>query len=111
MSLKIYKKRAHQPIGVDRAEMDLMDSTTIRDVLMNCCPESIIHRTAVDKAESEADICYHVNAEVTKVIAERAKLLDITLVYISTDYVFNGIKEGEYLATAPLTQSISMELV
>lgn len=100
--VKELEKRGHQPIGVDREEMDLMDKKAIRDVIMKLCPEAIIHcaaYTAVDKAEEEVEVCYQVNAEATKVIAECAKELDITLVYISTDYVFDGTKEGEYVET------------
>ena len=94
--------RGHQHIGVDRDEMDLMDNEAIRTFIMGLNPEAIIHcaaYTAVDKAEEEVDVCYQVNAEATKIIAECAKELDIKMIYISTDYVFDGIKEGEYVET------------
>ena len=100
--VKDLKKRGHEPIGVDREEMDLMNNDAIREFIMNTRPEAIIHCaafTAVDKAEEEVEVCYQVNAEATKVIAECAKELDITLIYISTDYVFDGTKEGEYVET------------
>lgn len=100
--VKDLEKRGHQPIGVDREEMDLMDNGAIRNVIMNLKPEAIIHcaaYTAVDKAEEEVEVCYQVNAESTKVIAECAKELDIKMIYISTDYVFDGTKEGEYVET------------
>lgn len=82
--------------------MDLMNNDAIREFIMNTRPEAIIHcaaYTAVDKAEEEVEVCYQVNAEATKVIAECAKELDITLIYISTDYVFDGTKEGDYVET------------
>lgn len=100
--VKDLKKRGHEPIGVDREEMDLMNNDAIREFIMNTRPEAIIHcaaYTAVDKAEEEVEVCYQVNAEATKVIAECAKELDITLIYISTDYVFDGTKEGDYVET------------
>lgn len=100
--VKELEKRGYQPIGVDRDEMDLMDNTAIRSVIMNLKPEAIIHcaaHTAVDKAEEEVEVCYQINAESVKVIAECAKELDIKLIYISTDYVFDGTKEGEYTET------------
>lgn len=100
--VKDLKKRGHEPIGVDREEMDLMNNDAIREFIMNTRPEAIIHcaaYTAVDKGEEEVEVCYQVNAEATKVIAECAKELDITLIYISTDYVFDGTKEGEYVET------------
>ena len=100
--VKELEKRGYQPIGVDRDEMDLMDNAAIRSVIMNLRPEAIIHcaaHTAVDKAEEEVEVCYQINAESVKVIAECAKELDIKLIYISTDYVFDGTKKGEYTET------------
>ena len=100
--VKDLEKRGHQPIGVDRDEMDLMDNEAIRTFIMNLKPEAIIHcaaYTAVDKAEEEAETCYQINAESVKVISECAKELDVKLIYISTDYVFDGTKEGEYVET------------
>ena len=100
--VKELEKRGHQPIGVDREEMDLMNNEVIRAYIMNLRPEAIIHcaaYTAVDKAEEEVEICYQINAEAVKVIAECAKELDVKLIYISTDYVFDGTKEGEYVET------------
>lgn len=100
--VKDLEKRGHQPIGVDREEMDLMDNEAIRTFIMNLKPEAIIHcaaYTAVDKAEEDVNTCYQINAEAVKVIAECTKELDVKLIYISTDYVFDGTKEGEYVET------------
>ena len=100
--VKELKKRGHQPIGVDREEMDLIDSEAIRSFIMDLKPEAIIHcaaYTAVDKAEEDVELCYQINAEAVKVIAECAKELDVKMIYISTDYVFDGTKEGEYVET------------
>ena len=100
--VKDLEKRGHQPIGVNRDEMDLMDNEAIRTFIMNLKPEAIIHcaaYTAVDKAEEEVETCYQINAESVKVISECAKELDVKLIYISTDYVFDGTKEGEYVET------------
>ena len=100
--VKDLEKRGHQPIGVDRDEMDLMNNEAIRTFIMNLKPEAIIHcaaYTAVDKAEEEVETCYQINAEAVKVISECAKELDVKLIYISTDYVFDGTKEGEYVET------------
>ena len=100
--VKELEKRGYQPIGVDRDEMDLMDNDAIRTFIMELKPEAIIHcaaYTAVDKAEEEVETCYQINAESVKVISECAKELDVKLIYISTDYVFDGTKEGEYVET------------
>ena len=52
--------------------------------------------TAVDKAEDEKDLCYAVNVEGTRVIAETAKKIKAKLVYISTDYVFDGLGQERH---------------
>lgn len=97
--VKELEKRGHQSIGVDREEMDLTSTEQIKECIENIKPEAIIHcgaYTAVDKAEDEEELCRRVNAIATKEIAEHAKELDIPMIYISTDYVFDGTKDGEY---------------
>lgn len=98
--VKELKQRGHQAVGVDRKEMDLTSTEQIKECIENVNPEAIIHcaaYTAVDKAEDEEELCRRVNAIATKEIAEYAKVLDIPMIYISTDYVFDGTKDGEYI--------------
>lgn len=100
--VKALESRGYQPVGVDREEMDLMNDHMIDNFIMNLKPEAIIHcaaYTAVDQAEEEVEICYQINAEAVKVMAECAKTLDIPMIYISTDYVFDGTKASEYVET------------
>ena len=100
--VKALESRGYQPVGVDREEMDLMNNNMIQNFIMNLKPEAIIHcaaYTAVDQAEDEVEICYQINAEAVKVMAECAKKLDIPMIYISTDYVFDGTKASEYVET------------
>jgi dTDP-4-dehydrorhamnose reductase len=59
--------------------------------------------TAVDKAEVERDIAWAVNAEAPARAAEAAAELDIPLLHVSTDYVFDGTKNGEYATADPCT--------
>lgn len=62
-------------------------------------PDAVIHcaaYTAVDKAEDEQGLCYLVNTFATENIAEICKKINAKLLYISTDYVFNGTKDGFY---------------
>lgn len=97
--VKELKKREHQAIGVDREQMDLTSTEQIKECIYDVKPEAIIHcaaYTAVDKAEDEEDLCRRVNATAIKDIAECAKMLDIPMIYISTDYIFDGTKDGEY---------------
>lgn len=97
--VKELKKRKYQAIGVDRERMDLTSTEQIKECIETVKPEAIIHcaaYTAVDKAEDEEELCRRVNAIATKDIAKCAKELDIPMIYISTDYVFDGSKNGEY---------------
>jgi dTDP-4-dehydrorhamnose reductase len=62
--------------------------------------------TAVDRAETQAELAYTINAKAPAVLAEEAKHLDAWLVYYSTDYVFNGSGSAPWLeddATGPLS--------
>ena len=92
------KKRGHEAVGVDIEEMDITDKSSVEAVLNNEKPEAVIHCaawTAVDLAEDDDKVekVKAVNAGGTKNIAEVCKSLDAKMIYISTDYVFDG--QGE----------------
>lgn len=73
--------------------MNLADAAAVRDKLRTVAPSIIVNSaayTAVDKAESELDQAYAVNATAPAVLAEEAYRLGALLVHYSTDYVFNG---------------------
>ena len=87
------EKRGHTAIGVDIDEMDITDAASVERVIKGAAPEAVIHcaaYTAVDAAEDNEDLCRRVNADGTANIARVCKELDCKLMYISTDYVFNG---------------------
>lgn len=89
-------------IAVDSAELDITDNNKVIEVINDIKPKVIYHcaaYTAVDAAEDEGkELNYLVNEIGTKNIAYAAKNIDATLVYISTDYVFNGNNSSsEYL--------------
>lgn len=89
-------KRGIESIGVDVQEMDITDASACDKVIKEAGPDAIIHcaaYTAVDAAEDQAELCHRINGEGTRNIAKVCKELDIRMMYISTDYVFNG--EGE----------------
>lgn len=76
-----------------RDEFDLTNREQIQRYILKEKPDIIIHcaaYTAVDKAEDEKDVCYAVNVEGTKALIEAAKMINAKVVYISTDYVFDG---------------------
>ena len=88
--------RGHEAIGVDVEEMDITDKKSVESVMKENMPEAVIHcaaYTAVDAAEDNVELCRKINAEGTQNIADVCKELDIKMIYISTDYVFDG--EGE----------------
>lgn len=96
-------ERALQGLGtivaLDRAALDLADVDQIRRVVREIKPSVIINPaayTAVDKAESEAALAQRINGEAPGVLAEEAKRLGAPLIHYSTDYVFDGTKEGAY---------------
>ncbi|MGN0531475.1 MAG: dTDP-4-dehydrorhamnose reductase [Eubacterium sp.] len=89
------KIRGHTAIGVDIDEMDITDSNSVNDVITHTNPDAVIHCaawTAVDLAEYDENIhkVKAVNTYGTKNIAQVCKNLDCKMVYISTDYVFDG---------------------
>lgn len=91
-------KRGYEAVGVDIEEMDITDEKSVDEVIREVNPNVVIHCaawTAVDAAEDEENISkvMKVNAEGTENIAKICKELDIKMVYISTDYVFDG--QGE----------------
>ncbi len=86
-------KRGHTGIGVDIEEMDITDPKACEKVISEVQVEAVIHcaaYTAVDAAEDNKDLCMKVNAEGTENIAKVCQKLDLKMMYISTDYVFNG---------------------
>lgn len=90
------KKRGHTPIGVDVEEMDITDASAVEKEIKKEPLDAVIHcaaYTAVDAAEDNRELCMRVNAEGTRNIARVCRELDLKMVYISTDYVFDG--EGE----------------
>lgn len=74
-------------------EMDLTNKESIDKIFLEYKPDVVFHcaaYTAVDKAESDADKCYLVNSTGTYHIACASKKIGAKLLYVSTDYVFNG---------------------
>lgn len=91
--VKELEKRGHTVIGTDVDNMDITDAAAVRSVLTEANPDVVIHcaaYTAVDAAEDNIDLCRRINAEGTAYIARVCKALDCKMIYISTDYVFDG---------------------
>lgn len=89
-------------VGVDIDECDLQDILAVERLLDKVQPELIVNPaayTAVDKAESEPALAHSINAKAPEVMAQYAGRHNIPIIHYSTDYVFDGLKEGEYLET------------
>ena len=98
------KAKGHEPIGSDildssefsnYVKLDITDADAVREALCEIKPVAVIHCaawTAVDAAEDEENTekVFKINAKGTENIAKVCKELDCKMVYISTDYVFDG---------------------
>ncbi len=98
--VKELRRRNCEAVGCDITDgadivLDITDNTAVSKVISEMSPDAVIHCaawTAVDAAEEEENIpaVYAVNAKGTKNIAEACKKADCKMIYISTDYVFDG---------------------
>lgn len=92
------EKRGMEAVGVDIEEMDITDAASVDEVIRAAAPDAVIHcaaYTAVDAAEENEAACRKVNADGPRNIAQVCRKLDIRMLYISTDYVFDG--QGEHI--------------
>ena len=92
-------KKSHEVLAMDQDALDLMDVKLIDDTIYKVNPDLIINAAAytnVDKAEKNKDLAYKVNVVAPKTLSDLAKLLDIPIIHISTDYIFDGSKKDAY---------------
>jgi dTDP-4-dehydrorhamnose reductase len=91
-------------LSAGRPELDLARPSSIAQTLIDLRPRIIIHAAAytmVDKAEAEADVAMRVNADGAAAVAEAAQRIGASLLYLSTDYVFDGHLERPYREEDP----------
>jgi dTDP-4-dehydrorhamnose reductase len=87
-------------IAPRRAQLDLSNLDQLRQVVRQTMPDLIVNPaayTAVDRAESDREVAMRVNAEAPAVLAKEALAIGAKFVHFSTDYVFDGSKEGAYV--------------
>lgn len=107
-------QRALAPLGEvvapDREACDLGDAGALRELVRRIAPDVIVNPaayTAVDKAESDQEAAFAINARAPGVLGEEAARLGALVVQFSTDYVFDGSKDGAYSeADTPAPQSV-----
>lgn len=91
-------------LGIDIEQLDITDEKAVHAFINEFKPDVVMHNaawTAVDKAEAMADLVYKVNALGPKYIAEACKEVGAKMIYISTDYVFNGKGEKAFEVNDP----------
>jgi dTDP-4-dehydrorhamnose reductase len=89
----------HELIGLTRQDCDLTNLDQIKQVIDQHQPDLIINSAAytkVDQAEDEPELAFQINRDAPRVMAEKAREYNIPLIHFSTDYVFDGVKEGSY---------------
>lgn len=103
--VKELRKRGYQDVlGIDIEDLDITNQNAVDALISNYNPDVVMHNaawTAVDKAEAMPEEVYKVNALGPKYIAEACKKINAKMVYISTDYVFDGTGNEFYEVTDP----------
>ncbi|EIG24399.1 dTDP-4-dehydrorhamnose reductase [Haemophilus paraphrohaemolyticus] len=92
----------HEILAVDRDELDITDQSVVKNAVENFRPDVIINaaaHTAVDRAETEIELSEAINVKGPQYLAEAAKNVGAAILHISTDYVFDGQREGKYKET------------
>jgi len=89
-------------VAPTRTTMDLANTASVRKIIRTVRPRWIVNPgayTAVDRAESESQLAYAVNAKAVQIIGEEARAIGAGVIHFSTDYVFNGLGEAPYVET------------
>ena len=97
--LKELLRRNADVFGSTRKEIDLTTENGAKSFILDKKPDTVIHcaaYTAVDKAESEAELALTVNGLATRWIAEACRAVNAKMIYVSTDYVFGGDGKRPY---------------
>jgi dTDP-4-dehydrorhamnose reductase len=95
----------HEVVRLGRPELDLKRPETVAPAIAAAAPDAVISAaayTAVDKAESEPDEAFAVNALGAGAVAEAAHRLGLPVIHLSTDYVFDGTKPTPYVESDPV---------
>lgn len=91
--VKRLDKRSIEYLATDKDELDITNAAQTNDIIVKFDPDVVVHcaaYTAVDKAEDEKELCYNINVLGTRYVAGACKNIGAKMLYISTDYVFDG---------------------
>lgn len=89
----------HEYKGVSHRELEVQNATEVKACFQEFRPEAVVHCAAfnqVDLAEVQREKCFAVNVTGSQIIAEECRRLGAYLLYISSDYVFDGRKNAPY---------------
>jgi len=92
----------YELVGVDRSDMDITDAERVKAYLLALRPHAVLHTAAytdVDGCESRAQHALAVNSEGTRNVAEACREVGAWMLYYSTDYIFDGLKQSAYVET------------
>lgn len=98
----IFEDEGFEVIETDIDTLDITDEVQVETLLTKEKPDFILHLagyTNVDKAEEDLETARRINANGTENLAKTAEKINATMVYISTDYVFDGKKGTPYLTS------------
>lgn len=98
------ERKNHQAFGADRQQLDITKEEDVLAFISEVKPDVILHCAAytnVDAAEENEEAAYQVNAAGTEYLAKAAKLNGAKMMYISTDYVFDGTASEPYEVDEP----------
>ncbi|MGF1803533.1 dTDP-4-dehydrorhamnose reductase [Vibrio gigantis] len=102
LTQKLSERKNTVVLALDKEQLDITNSDAVFAAVEVFQPTVIINaaaHTSVDKAEEQIELSYAINRDGSKYLAEAAQKVNAAILHISTDYVFEGNKIGEYLET------------
>lgn len=99
LTQQLSEHESNTVLSLDKEDLDITNQDAVKGMVQEFQPTIIINaaaHTAVDKAEKEVDLSYAINRDGPKFLAEAAQEVGAAILHISTDYVFEGNKHGEY---------------
>ncbi|MFL0572777.1 dTDP-4-dehydrorhamnose reductase [Priestia megaterium] len=106
--VELFTAKGFEVYGFGRDKMDITNQAQVQEVISTLKPNIVLHsaaHTQVDLAESEPEQAFSINAYGTRNVAVAAEAVGAKLVYVSTDYVFDGTTDepyNEFSPTSPL---------
>lgn len=108
--VEAFARAGHEVVATTHSSLDITDQAAVNEAIESARPDWIIHGaawTAVDACESDPDRAFAVNGDGTRNLVQAAGRVGARVLYVSTDYVFDGTKNGPYVeADQPNPRSV-----